>query len=135
MEVVSMFAADYPFLDVFWTMILFFLWVAWICVLVRLITDVFRRHDLSGPTKALWTIFLILVPFLGVITYLIVHGGDMVEHSAQQAQAKQAQSDQEVPTNASNGGAAHEIEKAKSLLDSGAITQAEFDSLKAKALA
>ena len=76
-----LFAADYPFLDVFWTMILFFLWMAWIWCLVLILSDVFRRDDLSGWGKAAWTIFIIVVPFLGVLVYLIAHGQDMGERN------------------------------------------------------
>jgi phospholipase D-like protein/putative oligomerization/nucleic acid binding protein len=130
-----LFAADYPFLNIFWTMILFFFWVAWIWVLVGIISDLFRRHDASGWTKALWIIFLIFLPFLGVLAYMIVNGKGMSERHLQQAQAQRAQFDDYVQSVATSTGPAHEIEKAKSLLDSGAITQAEFDSLKAKALA
>jgi hypothetical protein len=135
MEVDTMFAADYPFLNIFWTMILFFFWVAWIWVLIGIISDLFRRDDASGWIKALWTIVLIFVPFVGVLAYLIVNGQDMAERSNRHTQAKRARFDEYVQTTASNGGPAGEIEKAKALLDSGAITQAEFDSLKAKALA
>ena len=130
-----LFAADYPFLDVFWTMILFFFWVAWIWVLIGIITDVFRRHDTSGWVKAMWIILLIFLPFAGVLAYLIVNSKGMAERSAKHAQASQAQFNDYVQSVAAKGGAASEIEKAKGLLDSGAITQAEFDSLKAKALA
>jgi len=130
-----MLAAEYPFLDIFWTMILFFFWVAWIWVLIGIITDVFRRHDSSGFTKALWMIFLIFLPFLGVLVYVIANGKGMSERSLKDAQAKQARFAEYVQTTASSGGPAQEIEKAKGLLDSGAITQAEFESLKAKALA
>jgi hypothetical protein len=129
------FAADYPFLDVLWTMILFFCWVAWIWVMVLILSDVFRR-DISGWSKALWVIVLIALPFLGSLIYLIANGSDMTERRARDVQASQAQFDSYVRTVAKEGGgAASEIEKAKELLDSGAITQAEFDSLKAKALA
>ena len=130
-------AADYPFLNVFWTMILFFFWVAWIWVLVIIIGDLFRRHDTSGWVKALWLIFLILIPFLGVLIYLIANSTGMSERAAAQAEANKAQFDNYVQTVAAQQGTgtAGEIEKAKALLDSGAITQAEFDSLKAKALA
>jgi hypothetical protein len=128
-----MLAADYPFLDVFWTMILFFFWVAWIWVLVGVITDLFRRHDTSGWVKAMWTICLILVPFLGVLVYLIVNGSNMGERSVKQLEANQAR--YAAANGSTNGGAAGEIEKAKALLDSGAITAVEYDSLKAKALA
>ena len=132
-----LFAADYPFLDVFWTMILFFFWVAWIWVLVIIIGDLFRRHDTSGFVKALWLIFLILIPFLGVLIYLIANSTGMSERAAAQAEANKAQFDNYVQTVAAQQGTgtAGEIEKAKALLDSGAITQAEFDALKAKALA
>jgi type VI protein secretion system component VasK len=130
-----MLAADYPFLNVFWTMILFFFWVAWIWVLVTIIGDLFRRHDTSGWTKALWTILLIALPFLGVLIYMIVNGQGMAERSAKQVEDNRKQFDGYVQSVASNGGPAAEIEKAKGLLDSGAITQSEFDSLKAKALA
>ena len=132
-----LFAADYPFLDVFWTMILFFFWVAWIWVLVIIIGDLFRRHDTSGLVKALWLIFLILIPFLGVLIYLIANSTGMSERAAAQAEANKAQFDNYVQSVAAQQGTgtAGEIEKAKALLDSGAITQAEFDALKAKALA
>jgi Phospholipase_D-nuclease N-terminal/Short C-terminal domain len=128
-------AADYPFLDVLWTMILFFLWVAWIWILISILMDVFRRRDISGWGKALWTIFVVALPFLGVLVYLIAEGKEMGERRIQEAQAAQSQFDDYVRTTAGSGGAAAEIERAKGLLDSGAITQAEFDSIKAKALA
>ena len=128
-------AADYPFLDVFWTMILFFFWIAWIWILVGIITDLFRRHDTSGWVKALWVIFLIFLPFLGVLVYLIANNRGMTERSVQRAQANQEEFAKYMQSVASTGGAAGEIEKAKGLLDSGAINQAEFEALKAKALA
>jgi hypothetical protein len=128
-------AADYPFLDVFWTMILFFAWVAWIWVLIVIIGDLFRRHDTSGWVKALWVIFLIVLPFLGVLIYLIANGSGMSERSAAQARDSQQQFDSYVQSVAGAGGPASELEKAKSLLDSGAISQDEYDKLKAKALA
>jgi phospholipase D-like protein len=124
-------AADYPFLDVFFTMILFFFWVAWIWTLISVLGDVFRRHDISGWHKAAWMFFLILIPFLGVLIYLIAHGKDMAKRDAERIQAVQAQYAQ--MAGASNSAA--EIEKANALLQSGTITQAEFDSIKAKALA
>ena len=131
-------ASSYPFLDVFWTILIFFVWVAWFMLLFRVFADVFRRHDIGGFAKTLWIIFVIILPFLGVFIYLIVESQGMTERSLQQAQAAQQQFDDYVRTTASSGGgggAASELEKAKSLLDSGAITQAEFDTLKAKALA
>jgi hypothetical protein len=127
-------AADYPFMDVLWSMIIFFAWVAWIWCLVIIVMDLFRRHDASGWVKALWLIFLILIPFLGVLAYLIVNGHGMSQRSAEQAQQSQAAFADYVQTVAGSGGAASELEKAKGLLDSGAITQGEYDALKAKLL-
>jgi len=128
------FAADYPFLNIFWTMILFFCWVAWIWMLVMILGDVFRR-DLSGWAKAGWSVFLIVLPFLGALIYLISQGKEMSERSVGQAHVSRAHFDDHGGTVASNGGAAGQIEKAKSLLDAGTITQQEFEALKAKALA
>jgi len=130
-----MLAADYPFLNIFWTMILFFCWVAWIWTLIVIFGDLFRRHDASGWAKAAWMIFLIVLPFLGVLVYLIANSRGMAERNAERAQAGRAQFDSYVQSVAASGGPASEIEKAKGLLDSGAITQAEFEGLKAKALA
>ena len=127
-------AADYPFLDVLWTMILFFAWVAWIWVLIMIFSDLFRRHDTSGWAKALWTIVLIAIPFLGSLAYLIFNSQGMAERSAKQGRAQRTQFDDYVKS-VSGGGAASEIEKAKVLLDNGTLTQAEFDALKAKVLA
>ena len=129
------FAADYPFLDVFWTMILFFCWVIWIWMLVVILTDVFRRRDTSGWGKAAWCVFLIVLPFLGVLVYLIANHDGMAERTAHEAKANREQFDDYVRNVASESGPATEIERAKGLLDSGAITQAEFDAIKAKALA
>jgi hypothetical protein len=129
------FAADYPFLDVFWTMILFFPWVIWIWTVINVLSDVFTRHDVSGWGKAAWVVFVIVLPFLGVLIYLIANGQAMTQRRIENSQRSRAEFDDYVKTVASPGGAAAEIEKAKQLLDSGALTQAEFDSIKAKALA
>ena len=131
------FAADYPLLDVFWTMILFFAWVCWIWMMITILSDVFRRRDMSGWGKAAWTVFLIVLPFLGALIYLISNSDGIADRNAKQSQAARAEFDDYVKTVAqdSGGGAAAEIEKAKSLLDSGAINQTEFDALKAKVLA
>jgi Short C-terminal domain/Phospholipase_D-nuclease N-terminal len=128
-------AADYPFLDVLWTMLIFFLWVIWFWILITVFIDLFRRKDTSGVSKVLWIIFVILVPFLGVFVYLLVNHDGMADRNIAQAQAQRSQMDQYVRETAGSGGAAAEIEKAKGLLDSGAITQAEFDAIKSKALA
>jgi hypothetical protein len=128
-------AADYPFLDVLWTLLIFFAWVIWFWLLITILVDVFRRRDIGGGKKTLWIIFLILVPFIGVFAYVIVNHDEMAERNLQQAQAQQAQFDTYVKSVAGGGGSAAEIDKAKQLLDSGAITQAEFDAIKQKALA
>ena len=128
------FAADYPFLYVFWTMIVFFSWVIWIWIVIM---GPLGRVHAGSPRwgKAAWVVFVIVLPFLGVLIYLIANGSEMTQRRIEHSQRQQSQFDDYVKTVASPGGAAGEIEKAKGLLDSGTITQAEFDSLKAKALA
>ena len=129
-------AADYPFLDVIWTMIVFFVWLIWIWTVISILADVFGRRDISGWGKAAWTVFLIALPFLGVLIYMITNSDDMAERRIQKYEAAQARFDDYAKSQATNGGgAALEIERAKQLLDSGAITQDEFGALKAKALA
>jgi ABC-type multidrug transport system fused ATPase/permease subunit len=128
-------AADYPFLDVLWTILVIFLWISWFMLLFHVIGDVFRRRDASGAKKTLWLITVLFLPFLGVFIYLIANGDDMARRNIESAEAARAEMDDYVRTVASSGGAAAEIEKAKGLLDSGAISQSEFDAIKAKALA
>ncbi|HWH93370.1 MAG TPA: SHOCT domain-containing protein [Baekduia sp.] len=128
-------AADYPFLNIFFTMILFFAWVIWIWMVVAILTDVFRRDDLSGLGKAAWSVFLIVVPFLGALAYLVTQSKGMNARRTEEAQAAKAQFDDYVKTVAAEAGPATQIQKAKGLLDSGTITASEFDSIKAKALA
>ena len=127
-------AADYPFLDVLWTMVIFFCWVVWIWMMILILSDVFRR-DISGWAKAGWVAFLIILPFLGAFIYLITQGKEMGERRVRDVQVSQANFDDYVRTVAADGGSAGEIKRAKELLDSGAINQAEFERLKAKALA
>ena len=128
-------AADYPFLDVIWTMFIFFLWILWFWLLFTVFADVFRRRDISGLGKTGWILFCIFLPFLGVFIYLISQGQHMAERNMEHVQAQQAKMDDYVRETAGSGGAASEIERAKTLLDSGAITQGEFDAIKQKALA
>ena len=128
------FASDYPFFDVFWTIVIFFVWVAWLMILFRILGDIFRRHDISGWGKAAWLVFVVVVPFLGVLIYLIANGNEMAKRDMDRSQAARAEFDDYVKSTAGSGGPAAEIDKAKQLLDSGAITQAEFDAIKAKAL-
>jgi hypothetical protein len=129
-------AADYPFLDIFWTMLIFFCWIIWFWLLITVFADVFRRKDTSGFAKVLWIIFVIILPFLGVFIYLIANHDGMADRNIRAAQNQQAQMDEYIRATASSGGGATaEIERAKGLLDSGAISQEEYDALKAKALA
>ncbi len=116
-------------------MLLFFLFFLWIFLVIRILIDVFRRDDISGWGKAAWTIFIIILPFLGVLVYVIAQGDKMAERDVQQAQEQQEQFDEYVKSVSQSGGTADEIAKAKELLDSGAITQEEFDSIKSRALA
>ena len=130
-----MLAADYPFLDVMWSMFVFFLWILWFWLLFTVWTDIFRRTDLSGWGKAGWLIFTIVLPFLGVFVYVVSQNEGMTSRNLERARAQRAQFDDYVrETAGSGGGAAAEIAAAKELLDRGAITQAEFEALKQKVL-
>ena len=117
-------AADYPFMDVLWTMFVFFLWVIWFWILITVFGDLFRRHDISGFVKTAWIIFVIILPYLGVFIYLIVNGKGMADRNVKAVEAAGAR-----------GGPATEIATGKQLLDSGAITQEEFEAIKRKATA
>jgi hypothetical protein len=128
-------AADYPFLGVLWSVFIFFLWISWFMLLFHVVGDVFRRRDASGWKKTIWLLFLLFVPFLGAFAYLISNGDDMARRKAEAAVAAKGEMDEYVRSVASSGGPAAEIERAKGLLDSGSISQAEFDAIKAKALA
>jgi hypothetical protein len=116
-----------------WTMLVFFVWILWFWLLIGVFADIFRRHDISGWGKTGWLIFVIILPFLGVFIYLITQNAGMTERGLERANAQQAL--YSAPAGGGGGSAAAEIESGKKLLDSGAITQAEFDSLKQKALA
>jgi hypothetical protein len=128
-------ASDYPFLDVMWTMLAFFIWIAWFMLLFRIIGDIFRRRDVGGGAKTLWTVFVILLPFLGVFVYLISQNDGMTQRAMDDAQKQQSQMDDYVRSVATGSSPAAEIEKAQALLDSGAISDSEYAALKAKALA
>src|SRR3954468_19824701 len=127
-------AASYPFLDVLWSMVIFFMFFIWIMILFKVFGDLFRRRDIGGGMKTVWFIFVILLPFLGVFIYLIAEGHKMADRDMEQLQAAQVQQDAYIKSVAGSS-AADQIAQAKSLLDSGTITQAEFDAMKAKALA
>ncbi len=121
-----MLASSYPFLDVMWTMLVFFAWVIWFWLLIEVFADVFRRHDISGWGKTGWLIFVIILPFLGVFVYLISQSDGMRQRGLDR-EATQGYY--------GTGSAAAEIESGKKLLDSGAITLEEFNAIKQKALA
>jgi hypothetical protein len=125
-------AADYPFLDILWTMIIFFAWVAWIWILIVLLTNVFTRKDIGGWGKAGWTIFMIVLPFVGVLTYLISQHDQLAE--AGPSGRATGRGTLHNGSGARTRGPAEEIATGKQLLDSGTITQAEFDTIKANAL-
>jgi predicted PurR-regulated permease PerM len=127
-------AASYPFLNILWDILIIFAWVIFIWIAITVLIDVFRRHDISGWAKAAWVVFVVILPWIGVLVYLIVNHNGMNERSAREARTQQAQFDEYVRQATGSGGAASDIEKAKQLLDSGAITQQEFEALKAKAL-
>jgi Phospholipase_D-nuclease N-terminal len=128
-------ATSYPFLEVVWTMLVFFGFVVWIWIMFIVLADIFRRHDQSGFAKVLWIIFIIIIPYLGVFIYLIAEHDGMSERALKQQEAAQAQADQYVQSVVGKTDPAEQIAKGKQLLDSGTISQAEFDQIKQKALA
>src|SRR3954469_13452172 len=111
-----------------WTMLVFFVWIAWFMLLFRIIGDIFRRRDIGGGAKTLWMVFVILLPFLGVFVYLISQNDGMSQRQMEQVEAQHARMDNYVRSVAPGAGAAGEIEKAKALLDNGAINQSEYDT-------
>jgi phospholipase D-like protein/putative oligomerization/nucleic acid binding protein len=128
-------AADYPFLDVLWSMLIFFAFFLWIWLAVTCFVDIFRRHDMGGFVKALWVIVIIITPYFGVLLYLIFYHRGIAERSARGEQQAQQAFDDRVREAAGTQGPAAEIEKARRLRESGAINEEEFERLKAKALA
>jgi hypothetical protein len=130
-----MLAYDYPLLGVFWSMLMFFLFFAWIVLLFRVFVDIFRAHDMGGFAKGLWCVFVILVPFLGVLIYLIVHGGDMTRRNIEDAQQSEAAFQAYVRNAAGSSSTADELTRLAGLRDQGVLTDAEFQQQKAKLLA
>lgn len=126
---------DWSFGDVFLAMCVFFAWILWFWLLFTVFGDLFRRHDIGGGPKTGWVVLVIFLPFLGSFIYLITQGHGMAERSAAEARAARGEFEAHVREVAGSGGAASEIEKAKQLLDSGAITREEFDAIKSRALA
>ena len=130
-----MLATDYPLLEVFWTMLIFFAFIVWIWILFTVLADIFRRRDISGFAKVMWIIFVVVLPYLGVFVYLIAEHQGMTERSVKAQQDVQSEFDQYVQSVAGKGDPADQIAKAKELLDRGTINQAEFEEVKRKALA
>ena len=126
---------SYPLLSVFWTILEIFLWVIWIWILIWILIDIFRSHDLSGWAKALWFLFVLFIPLVGVLVYLIVRGGKMQERAVQQAQQDDQQFRSYVQEAAGSQSPADQLSKLADLRDRGVITAEEFDREKAKILA
>ena len=137
MPLASASSSSFPLLAVFWTMLEFFLWVIWIWILIVVFMDIFRSHDLSGWAKALWFLFVLFIPLIGVLAYLIVRGGSMHERSVRQVQqrdeAVRAYSQQYAPDPSAS--TADQLTKLADLRDRGVISAEEFDREKAKVLA
>ena len=129
-------SSSYPFLSALWLMIVFFAFIILIWLLITVFADIFRRRDIGGGMKALWIIFVIIAPYLGVLIYLIAEHNGMADRSAEQMKHAQAQQAEYIKSVAGTSGSspADQVAQAKSLLDSGTITQEEFDAMKAKAL-
>ena len=128
-------SSSYPLLNLFWSMLEFFLWVIWIWILIWVFIDIFRSHDLSGWAKALWFLFVLFIPLIGVLVYLIVRGGSMHERAVRQAQQQDEQFRGYVQETAGPQSSADQLAKLADLRDRGVITPAEFDREKAKILA
>jgi len=126
---------SYPVLGVFWTILMIFLWVVWFWILITIIIDIFRSHDLSGWAKALWFLFILFLPLIGVLVYLIARGGKMHEHQVRQAQLQEEQLRSYVQQAATSQSSADQLAKLADLRDRGVITAEEFDREKAKILA
>jgi Short C-terminal domain/Phospholipase_D-nuclease N-terminal len=126
---------SYPLLGAFWTIFEIFLWVIWIWILIYVFIDIFRSHDLSGGAKALWFIFVLFIPLVGVLVYLIVRGGKMHERAVQQAQQQDQAAREYIQQAAGTPSPADQLAKLADLRDRGVITPEEFESQKAKILA
>ncbi len=130
-------SSSYPLLDIFWTIFELFLWVIWIWILIMVFIDIFRSHDLSGWAKALWFLFVLFIPLIGVLVYLIVRGGSMHERSVQRAQHQDAamRSYMQHAAASSPASPADQLTKLADLRDRGAVTADQFEREKAKILA
>ena len=126
---------SYPLLGAFWTIFEIFLWILWFWVLIYVFVDIFRSHDLSGWAKALWFLFVLIIPLIGVLVYVIARGGKMQEHTQQEAQQQDQAFRAYVQDAAGAPNTADQLAKLADLRDRGVITPAEFESQKAKILA
>jgi hypothetical protein len=130
----TMLASSYPLLDIFWTMFEIFIFILWIYLLIAIFSDIFRSHDMGGGAKALWVIFVIVIPYLGVLIYLIARGGSMHERAEQAAARQQKAFDTYVRQTAGASSSADELSKLADLKAKGVLTDAEFEAQKAKLL-
>jgi hypothetical protein len=128
-------ATSYPFLEIVWTFFVFFAFIVWLWIMFTVLGDIFRRHDTSGFAKVLWIIFIIVLPYIGVFVYLVTQHDGMTKRTIKAQEQVKGEVDEYVRSVSGAGGPTEEIAKAHELLDKGAITQAEFDQIKAKALA
>ena len=126
-------ASSYPLLNLFWTMLMIFLFVFWIFILIQIVVDIFRSHDMGGWAKALWLIFILILPFLGVLVYLIARGGKMQQHQVEAAKEQQ-QAFNSYVQQAAGTSTADQLATLATLKESGALTDAEFEAQKAKLL-
>ena len=131
----SVASSSYPLLNIFWSMFVFFIWILWIWILIWIIIDIFRSHDLGGFAKAMWFLFIIFIPLIGVLVYLIARGGKMHEHAVQQAQQQDREFRAYVQDAAGSQSSADQLAKLADLRDRGVITPQEFEREKAKLLA
>lgn len=127
-------ADDYPLLGIFWTMLFFFIWVTWIIILFPTVADIFRSKDMGGVSKAIWLLFVLALPWLGVLLYLIIRGGGMHERDMEMAQRQQDAMASYLRQTVAPSGSADELVKLAQLRDSGVLTEAEFATQKAKIL-
>ena len=124
-----------PLLDLFWTMLVLFLWIAWFWLVITIFIDIFRSHDLGGWGKALWSIFIVILPFIGVLVYLIARGGSMQQRAIDAAAAQEKATRQYIRDVSGEASTAEEITKLAALREQGVLSDEEFQQQKAKLLA
>jgi type VI protein secretion system component VasK len=127
--------SSYPLLGLFWSMFIFFLWLLWIWILIWIFIDIFRSHDLSGSAKALWFLFVLFIPLIGVLVYVIARGDKMHEHAVQQARQQDQEARAYIREAAGSQSSADQLAKLADLRDRGVITAGEFEREKAKVMA